>query len=389
MSAKQIFQLCIVLLYGFAMGLSEFVIIGIEPELATSYGITLDQVGLSISLFAAAYAICTPILAFTTGRFKRYTLVLAYGLIMTLGTLLGMLAPNYELLLASRIIIGAVSGGMLALCITFVPELMPEKLIPIGISMVYSSYSIAMVIVTSVGRIAAITIGWKAMMAVVFVGMLVISIAAAVFLPRTGNTDAPATAREQLVLIQQPRVIVGMLTFVFGVAAVYVFYGYITPYLETVLGLEPHQTAFALIIFGIMSFVSNMMAGFMDMKWGYRSLIGNFAFLALGLTGMWACGTITIGGIAFVMLTALFMYSLATPIVTMFMDQAKQHCPKGMTLAASLDPMTFNTGIVLGTHAGGMVVMGPGIQHVGLVGALFALGALGLVFLNLRLASAK
>ena len=113
-------RLCIVLLVllGFALGCSEFVVIGIEPELARDFGVSLAQVGQLISLFSITYAVLTPILALVTGRFRRFQLLVAYSVVFVLGNLAAMLAPTFEVLLASRVLLGACSGGLLAVGVT-------------------------------------------------------------------------------------------------------------------------------------------------------------------------------------------------------------------------------------------------------------------------------
>ena len=119
-------NLCVLLLVvmGFILGSSEFIVIGIEQQIADAFSVPLARVGGLVSAFALSYAILTPILALTTGRFRRFTLLVGYSVVFCAGNLLAALAPTFELLYAARLVLGAVSGGLLAVGVTYLPELM-------------------------------------------------------------------------------------------------------------------------------------------------------------------------------------------------------------------------------------------------------------------------
>ena len=116
-----------------------------------------------------------------------------------------------------------------------------------------------------------------------------------------------------------------------------------------------------------------------------RALVVTFPLLAALLFGLWALGAAIPAALAVVMGIALLMYVASVPCISAFMETARRSHPKALTLASSLEPMSFNIGIAFGTAVGGAVVSGPGIASVGLVGGVFALVALALVLVTLRL----
>ena len=158
--------LCVALIVvlGFALGCSEFVVIGVEADIAASYSVSLARVGELISLFAVAYAVLTPVLALTTGRFRRFQLLVVYSIVFCLANLLQALAPSFEMLLASRVLIGGVSGALLALGVTYLPELVAKERVSMAISVVYAAFSVAMVVITSMGKLVAEMASWRAIM---------------------------------------------------------------------------------------------------------------------------------------------------------------------------------------------------------------------------------
>ena len=155
-------RLCVALLVllGFALGCSEFVVIGIESEL----------------FFSIAYAVLTPVLAITTGRFRRFPLLVTYALVFCAANVAMAFAPSFEVLLGSRVMLGAVSGALLAVGVTYIPELVGAERTSIVISLVYAAFSVAMVIITSVGKMVAHALDWH----LVMIGSLVLAVASAV-----------------------------------------------------------------------------------------------------------------------------------------------------------------------------------------------------------------
>lgn len=379
--------LCIglLVLLGFSLGCSEFVVIGIEVNIADAFSVTLAQAGELISMFAITYAACTPVLAIVTGRFRRFQLLVTYAAIFCAANLVQALAPTFAVLLLSRVLIGAVSGAFLAVGVTFIPELMGPERMSMGISVVYAAFSVAMVVATSAGKMVAELFTWRVATWASLALAVVTCAALVAVLPREGATDEPATMREQAGLLAEPQVLTGILIFVFGVGCVYVFYGYVTPYLEQVLGLSAMEASAALMGYGVVCFFSNLLSGWLDARFGMRALVVTFPLLAALLFGLWTLGTAMPAALAVVMGIALLMYVASVPCISAFMETARRSHPKALTLASSLEPMSFNIGIAFGTAVGGAVVSGPGIASVGLVGGVFALVALALVLVTLRL----
>ena len=331
-------RLCVALLVlmGFALGCSEFIVIGIESNLAEEMGVSLATAGQLISLFALPYAAMTPVLALATGRFRRYSVMLVYLVLFCVGNAVSAFAPGFGVLLAARILLGSVSGALLAVGVTFIPELVGTKKSSGALTLVYASYSVALIVATSVGKILASTVGWH----VAMYGALTLSLAAgvllAVFMPRSGKTDEPATAREQVRLFGEPSVIAGMLVFVFGIGSVYTFYGYVTPYMEQVLGMDAVAVSGALVVYGVITFGSNLLSGWVDMRFGIKALVADFLVQAAILAGLYVAGSSMPGALVLVMLVGLVMYVASIPSVSHFMDVARRRYPKALTLASSL-----------------------------------------------------
>lgn len=380
-------KVCLVLLIllGFALGTAEFSVIGIETEIASYYQMPVEQTGHLITAFSIPYALCTPLLALTTGRFKRYHLLIAYAVVFSISNLIAMLAPSFGMLLIARIFLGAVSGALLAIGVTYIPELVGLKRTTAWISYVYAAFSVAMVISTAAGKMIAATATWELVFQIVFVLCSVISAALMAVLPRTGSTDAPATAKEQLPFLIDRRVLACMAIFIFGVGAVYTFYAYIAPYTETVLGMTAAESSMVMVAYGCACFVSNLLSGWADMRFGLRALVVVFALQAALLAGLSAIGSSMPAALAIIVLIGVSMYVISNPCISVFMRTSRSFYPQAGTLAASMEPMSFNIGIAFGTAVSGAVVANLGMGSVGYVGGILSLCALAFTLLALRL----
>lgn len=380
-------RICVGLLVvlGFSLGCSEFAVIGVEQEIADAYGVTLAEAGQLISFFAMTYAFLTPLLTLATGRFKRFHLVVAYSVVFCVANLVQSLAPTFGVLLASRVLIGVVSGTFLGVGITFVPELVDPKRTSAMISVVYAAFSVAMVVAASAGKALAALSDWRIIMWAALALALVTCGALVALLPREGATDEPATAGEQVRLLFEPQVMTGIAIFVFGVGSIYVFYGYVTPYLETVLGMFPLAASATLMAYGTGTFASNLLSGWVDSRFGIRALCVTFPMLSVVLFTLWLAGSSQPLGLACVMAILLLMYIASVPCISMFMNTAMRKYPKALTLASSLEATAFNIGIAFGTAVGGVIVSNLGLANVGAVGAVLALVALGLVLVTIPL----
>ena len=215
---------------------------------------------------------------------------------------------------------------------------------------------------------------------------MIVCAALVALLPREGAADIPASAREQLPLLADPRCLCGMAIFVFGVGSVYTFYGYVTPYLEDVLGLDAVAASTVLMAYGAMTFVSNLASGWIDARFGVKALVATFPLQSLLLFALFFVGPVTPIAVAIILGIGLSMYFVSVPCVSLFMNTAAQEYPQALTLASSLEPTAFNTGIAFGSAVGGIVLSSIGIAYVGAVGAVFALVACGLAAVTASIA---
>lgn len=360
---------------GFALGFAEFIVIGITPDVSEVYGVPLSSAGNLVGYFAVAYAVSTPIIVLTTGRFRRFPLFVVFLIVFNFGNLLAIFAPTYEVLLAARIFTAVVSGVTLSTVMTFINDIVaPENTARI-ISFVYAGFSVASVLGTPIGTLLADSFGIKAAFIAVEAVALFVTALLLVSVPRSGSTDVAAGVREQLVILKDRRIILVLMMKAFGMAATYVFYVYVTPVMEDGLGLSVWMVSIVLFFYGAATIVSNLGSGSLAQRFGLRKLPLMFALQALVLALLGA--SLASGNVALavvnIVLTGVFIYHMNAPLQSYLLQVSSKDYPRALTLAAAVMPTSSDLGIATGSFLGGAVASsGIGFVWSGPIGALLA-----------------
>lgn len=371
----------------FALGFAEFVLIGITPDVADDLGEPLTLIGDLVGYYALACAVATPAISLATARANRFALTAALLVVFNVGNLATLFADGYPALLVSRLLPAATSGTLLAIALTYVPDIVGPKRAARVIGLVLAGFSVSSVLGVPVGTLLADAFGWKAAYVCVFALGLAASTALLPALPRAAGTPAhgePVTLRAQLRLVRDGRVLLNTAMTLAGAAATYVFYTYLTPALESVVGLDGAAVSGVLLLVGAACVVSNLLSGWLAGRFGLRALPCTFALHAVALALLAFTLPLGFAGIANILAVALLMYVMNATVQMLYQDVARTDYPSALTFSASLHPMAFNAGIALGSLAGGFVVGAGGLLATGPAGALLALAASGLAVALVR-----
>src|SRR5882762_9356907 len=236
-------------LASFGIGTTEFVIMGLLPDVAGDLGITIPQAGLLVTGYALSVAFGSPFLAVATARMDRRKALLVLIGIFILGNLLCALAPNYSLLMAARIVTALCHGAFFGLGAVVAATLVPEQKKAQAIAMMFAGLTLANVLGVPFGTALGEAVGWRnTFWAVVVIGFAA-AFAVYAWLPR----DIPAP-RMQFIhearSLGSTQVILAMLISVAVSASLFSVFTYITPILENVTVISPHEVTFVLLLFG-------------------------------------------------------------------------------------------------------------------------------------------
>lgn len=378
---ERFFNLPVIVLISlsFMLGMSEFIVVGVLPDIAAGLKVSEVTVGNLVSLFAFVYAPVTPLGSALSARFPRFATHLTLVGVFLIGNVLCAFASNYGVLVVARILIALVSGTLVAIAMTYAPDVTTEQYRTKFIAWVFSGFSIASVVGVPVGTWVANTFGWRWAFHLVNVLTVVLMVLMVMVLPRNSRI-VKIGFLPQFRLFFDRRIQLGVLAVVFGAAATYVFYTYLTPIMRDEVHVPEQYLSVGLVIFGAACLWSNLYGGKLaDRGRGVEPLTHIrpiYCAHAVLMASLVVAHWVPVYGALLLVVLGMFMYLQNSASQVLYMDVASQSHPGSLNLAASLNSMSFNIGIALGSAVGGLVNGHFGLTWLGPVGALFLLCAI-------------
>lgn len=383
MAKERFFNLPVLILIAssFMLGMSEFIVVGILPDIAADLKISEVTVGNLVSLFAFVYAPVTPLGSALSARFPRFATHLTLIGIFLAGNILCAFAPNYAVLVVARIMIALVSGTLVAVAMTYAPDVTTDRFRTKFIAWVFSGFSIASVVGVPVGTWVANTFGWRWAFHMINVLTIVLIIGMVMVLPRNSHI-VKIGFLPQFRLFFDRRIQLGVLDVVCGAAASYVFYTYLTPIMRDEVHVPEQYLSVGLVTFGAACLWSNLYGGKLaDRGRGVEPLTHIrpiYCAHAVLMASLVVAHWVPVYGALLLVVLGMFMYLQNSASQVLYMDVASQSHPGSLNLAASLNSMSFNIGIAIGSAVGGLINGHFGLMWLGPVGALFLVCAIAI-----------
>lgn len=380
---ERFFNLPVIVLISlsFMLGMSEFIVVGVLPDIAAGLKVSEVTVGNLVSLFAFVYAPVTPLGSALSARFPRFATHLTLVGVFLIGNVLCAFASNYGVLVVARILIALVSGTLVAIAMTYAPDVTTEQYRTKFIAWVFSGFSIASVVGVPVGTWVANTFGWRWAFHLVNVLTVVLIVLMVMVLPRNSRI-VKIGFLPQFRLFFDRRIQLGVLAVVFGAAATYVFYTYLTPIMRDEVHVPEQYLSVGLVIFGAACLWSNLYGGKLaDRGRGVEPLTHIrpiYCAHAVLMASLIVTHWVPVYGALLLVVLGMFMYLQNSASQVLYMDVASQSHPGSLNLAASLNSMSFNIGIAVGSAVGGVVNGHFGLMWLGPVGALFLVCAIAI-----------
>lgn len=367
----------------FAIGTTEFVIVGLLPTIAGDLGVTLPSAGLLVSFYALGVAIGAPVLTAATGRMERKTLLVSLMTLFTAANLLAWWAPGYETLVLARILSGFAHGVFFSVGSIIATSVVPKEKSGRAIATMFSGLTVAFVTGVPLGTFVGQHFGWRMTFLVVSVFGLVAMASALMFVPRNIEHVPPASIRKQAELFLQPRLLLVFAMTIVGYGGSLIAFTYLAPILEQTAGFSPSVVGIVLLLYGASVAAGNMFGGKLaDTHGPVTALKLIFAVLAvvLLLLGFVATNKVLViavvlawGGVAFGNVPALQVYVV---------KQAERFAPHSVNVASGMNIAAFNLGVAGGAWTGGLVVTHLGLMDTPWIGATVVLFALALTWIS-------
>ena len=370
----------------YAIGTTEFVIVGLIPTIAADLGVSLPSAGLLVSLYALGVAVGAPVLTALTGRVPRKTLLVALMVLFTLGNVIAWMAPSYGSLIVARVLTGLAHGVFFSIGSIIATSVVPKEKAASAIAIMFTGLTVALVTGVPLGTFIGQHLGWRAtFLAVAALGVVAL-LGSLLFVPRNLQRSAPATFGQQLAVLAQPRLLLVYAITALGYGGTFLSFTYLASILQDVTGFSANAVSGVLLVYGVSVAIGNLWGGRLaDRRGPIPALKLIFGLLALVLFAL----TFTAYNTWLVLLTVLALGAVAfgnVPGLQVYVvKQAQRFAPQAADVASGLNIAAFNVGIAMGASLGGLVVDHLGLMHTPWIGALVVLGALGLTVLSGRL----
>ncbi|WP_236635539.1 MULTISPECIES: MFS transporter [unclassified Exiguobacterium] len=368
----------------FVLGTSEFVIVGILPDIADGLTISIATAGTLVSAFAISFAIGTPLMMSFTSHLPKRRLMLGLTLGFIVLNFLSSQAPNYGLLLSTRMVTAVVTGVLISLAMLVASESVPPTKRGIAVSFIFGGFTMANVFGVPLGTFIGQRAGWEATFFMT-TALGIVALFAVYRVVPNQLSSAKTSISDQLRLLTNPRILIAFFIPAFGFGATYVVYTYLVPILKGVLGVPVAWVSPILLAYGFISIFSNMAAG----KIASHNPIGRLRFVfliqAVVLAALYVTTSNVTLGLINIALMSFMAILLTTSTQIYLIDLAEKFNPDAKGLASSLMPVASNVGIGMGSALGGLVYANAPVMMLALVGGAVALLTAALTSLSHRL----
>ncbi|WP_312920678.1 MFS transporter [Stutzerimonas nitrititolerans] len=373
-------------LSAFAIGTTEFVIVGLIPTIASDLAVSLPSAGLLVSLYALGVAVGAPLLTALTGKVPRKLLLLSLMVLFTAGNLLAWQAPGYESLILARIVTGLAHGVFFSIGSTIATSLVSKEKAASAIAIMFTGLTVALVTGVPLGTFISQQFGWReTFLAVSLLGVIAF-IGSLLFVPRDIQHSKPASIVQQLAVLKQPRLLLVYAMTAVGYGGTFIAFTFLAPILQEISGFGEGAVSLVLLVYGVSVAVGNIWGGKLaDRRGPISALKLIFTLLAAVLLALTFTAANPWLALATVLLWGAVAFGNVPGLQVYVVRQAEHYTPNAVDVASGLNIAAFNLGIAGGAWLGGHIVASLGLIHTAWIGSLVVLGALALTFWSGRL----
>ena len=372
--------LLILALSSFAIGTTEFVIMGLLPDVAGDLGVSIPSAGWLVTGYALGVAIGAPFMALSTARLPRKAALVVLMGIFIVGNLLCAIASDYNVLMFARVVTALSHGAFFGIGSVVAAGLVAPNKRASAVALMFTGLTLANVLGVPLGTALGQAAGWRSTFWVVTLIGVVALIGLLRFLP--GNRDeAKLDMMAELSAMKGAGIWLSLSMTALFAASMFTLFTYIAPLLGDVTGISPRGVTYTLLLIGLGLTVGNIIGGKLaDRRLG-ATLVGVFAAMAVVSTALsWtAVAVIPTEITLFLWATAAFA---AVPALQINVVTFGKSAPN---LVSTLNISAFNVGNALGAWIGGAVIAGGlGLTSVPLAAAVLAVLALIVTLITFR-----
>ncbi|SCS26441.1 MFS transporter [Staphylococcus caeli] len=366
----------------FAIGMTEFVIMGLLPNIARDFDVTVSQAGQLITGYALGVAIGGPIIVMLTIKWNRKYLLLALMGIFILGNVAASFSPSYGFMMTSRIITSLAHGSFFGIGSILAASMVKPERRASAMALMFMGLSMSNILGVPFGTLIGQNFGWPMTFIIISILGAIALIGIIIFVPMQKETEKSSVLNE-LKILKEKRLWLTLAVTLFGFSSVFAYFTYISTVLIDVSHVQEHLISYLLIIFGIGVTLGNVVGGKLadwDLNKALKMIFIAFIAYFVLLYFIQMNGYLMVVGIFFFGLIGFSM----SPSLQFKSTLISKDAP---TLASTLNQSAFNLGNALGAFIGGVVVTHLPVASLSLVAPL--LTVVGLIFLFISIAVEK
>lgn len=356
---------------GFGIGMTEFVIMGILPDIARSLEITIPEAGHLVSAYALGVVVGAPLLIGFTGSKPPKNILLLLMVLFTVFNTISAFAPNYYMLLLSRFFSGMPHGAFFGVGAVVAGRLAEPGKEARSVSLMFAGLTIANLIGVPLGTFIGHHISWRITFMIVGVIGLLTTTSIKIWMPSLSVTNTKGLLNELKFFTRLDAWLIVAVIAV-GTGGFFCWYSYIAPLLTEVAGFSDDSIMYILVLAGLGMVVGNFIGGRLADRYSplYTSAALLFA-MAISLTILYFVSHNQILTLISTFITGAIAFAMLSPLQMLMINTAKG----AEMLAASVSQASFNIGNALGAYLGGLpIAAGLGFNSPEWVGASLAIG---------------
>ncbi|MFC4223500.1 MFS transporter [Lysinibacter cavernae] len=337
---------------GFGIGLTEFVIMGLLPDVANTFGVTEAAAGWLITGYALSVAVGAIGMTAAVARLPRKRVLVGLLGLFIAGNLLSAIAPTYELMLAGRVLAALCHGAFFGIgSVVAAAMVAPEKK-GAAIAIMFTGLTVANVLGVPFGTFIGQSFGWRATFWAISAIGVVALLGILILVPDAGRGSATARLRDEFAAFRSTQVVLSLLVTILGFGGMFGAFTYIAYVLTEVSGFATTTVPWLLVLFGVGLFIGNLIGG----KAADRNLDGTLLTLLVALTAVLAFFALTAGSQPATIVSLFLMGGFGFGTVPGLQMRVMNSAGDASTLVSGANIGAFNLGNALGAFAGGLTI---------------------------------
>ncbi len=370
--------LLLIAINAFAIGLTEFISVGLIPMLVKDFNISEATASLSVTYYAVGVIIGAPLLSVLTNKVNRKNVLVLVMLIFITGNFIVLSAQSFSVLIVGRFISAFAHGLFMTAASTIAAELVSEEKKASAIAIMFTGLTVATIFGVPIGTSFALFFSWRTTFMIITMLGIIILIANILFIPNNIKNPEAVKISEQFQVFKAPKVLVIFLITALAYGSTFVVYTFISPFLLNV-GFTAGAVTIILFIYGVMVAIGNTVGG----KLTNKNTLTNLSKIIFIQAVIFILVAFTIN-IKFLLLASLILMGLfafmnVPGLQLIALKRAQKYTPRAIDMATALNISAFNLGIALGSFVGGIIVENAQSYVTAVVAAVVALISVAII----------